>query len=337
MTHKDGKMVRSLIVGLLLLVPCASMASAQEWARKMFKEVSHDFGTVARGSKQIFEFELQNIYKEDIHISRVRASCGCTIPSIKKHDLKTWETGAIIAEYNTRSFLGKRGATVTVTIDKPFPAEVQLTVKGYIRSDVTFSPALVQFGDVESGHAAEQRITVNHSGRSSWKITDVRSGNPHLEVRLNEKARAGNRVTYDMFVKLKQGAPVGYLQDQLTIVTDDNQRQTVSVAVEGRVNSALSVSPATVFLGALNVGQVAEKKLVVRGKKPFKIVAVRCNDARFTFETSESAKMLHLLPMKFTADSATGKVSQTVVIETDQGATAECIITGDLTGAVAGN
>ena len=99
-------------------------------------------------AKQIFEFELQNIYKEDIHISRVRASCGCTIPSIKKHDLKTWETGAIIAEYNTRSFLGKRGATVTVTIDKPFPAEVQLTVKGYIRSDVTFSPALVQFGDV---------------------------------------------------------------------------------------------------------------------------------------------------------------------------------------------
>ena len=330
-------MVRSLVVALLLLAPCASAATAQEWARKMFKEVSHDFGTVARGSKQIFEFELQNIYKEDIHIASVRASCGCTIPSIKKKDLKTWDKGAIIAEYNTRSFLGKRGATVTVTIDKPFFAEVQLTVKGYIRSDVVFSPALVQFGEVDSGSDAEQRITVNYAGRSTWKINDVRSGNPHLEVSLDEKSRAGNRVVYEMVVKLKRGAPVGYLQDQLTIVTDDNQLQTVAVAVEGRINSALSVSPATVFLGTLNAGQVVEKKLVVRGKAPFKIAAVRCGDERFTFEKSNEAKMLHLVPMKFTADGATGKISQTIVIETDQGATAQCIITGDLTGAVAGS
>ena len=79
-----------------------------------------------------------------VHISGVRASCGCTTPSISKDTLKTWETGAIIAKFNTDSFLGKKSATLTVTIDKPFYAEVQLNVAGYIRSDIVFNPGAVR-------------------------------------------------------------------------------------------------------------------------------------------------------------------------------------------------
>ena len=50
--------------------------------------------------------------------------------------MKTYEKGAIVATFNTNSFHGQRGATLTVIIDKPFYAEVQLHVRGYIRSDV---------------------------------------------------------------------------------------------------------------------------------------------------------------------------------------------------------
>ena len=70
------------------------MASAQQWAYKMFGETtSHDFGTVARAAKSDYVFEMQNIYKETIHISGVRASCGCATPRIVKPTLETWEKG----------------------------------------------------------------------------------------------------------------------------------------------------------------------------------------------------------------------------------------------------
>ena len=89
-----------------------------------------------RGAKAEFEFVFKNEYEEDVHIASVRTSCGCTTPRITKQTLKSLESAAIVATYNTRSFYGAKSATITVVIDKPFAAEVQLTVSGYIRSDV---------------------------------------------------------------------------------------------------------------------------------------------------------------------------------------------------------
>ena len=66
--------------------------SAQEWATKMFSVTSHNFGTVAKGSKTEYRFVFRNIYKEDLHVVGVRTSCGCTSPEVTKRDLKTHET-----------------------------------------------------------------------------------------------------------------------------------------------------------------------------------------------------------------------------------------------------
>src|SRR5688500_18906127 len=133
-------MVRQLAIALSVLVLAASGASAKEWAYKMFKETRHDFGHVAHGSKGSFAFEITNPYEEDVHIADVRTSCGCTTPTITKNTLKTWEKGSVIATFNTRSYSGQRSATIKVIIDKPFYAEVQLTVTGYIHNDVDFEP-----------------------------------------------------------------------------------------------------------------------------------------------------------------------------------------------------
>ena len=82
--------------------------TAQEWARKMFSTTSHEFGTVARSSKQEFAFEFSNLYKEDVHVASVRSSCGCTTPRVTQASLKTHEKSQIVAVYNTNSFLGAR-------------------------------------------------------------------------------------------------------------------------------------------------------------------------------------------------------------------------------------
>ena len=121
------------IFSVFMVAPC----SGKEWARKMFGGVvEHDFGTVARGGKAEYDFVFENRYKEDVHIASVRSSCGCTTPIIVNDTLKSWEKGIIRAKFNSRTHIGKKKATITVVIDRPFPAEVQLTVAGYIRSDV---------------------------------------------------------------------------------------------------------------------------------------------------------------------------------------------------------
>lgn len=160
---------------MLALLASTQPSSAQEWAKKMFTTTSHNFGSVARGAKAEFSFEFENLYEEDLHVASVRSSCGCTTPTITKRDLKTFEKSQVVATYNTRSFLGQKGATITVVIDKPYYAEVQLSIEGYIRSDVVFDPGEVNFGEVEQFNASEKTLTVSYAGRTDWRITDVRS------------------------------------------------------------------------------------------------------------------------------------------------------------------
>jgi hypothetical protein len=301
----------------------------KEWARKMFESTNHDFGTVARGAKAEFDFVLQNKFKEDIHIAGVRTSCACTTPEIVSETLKTWEKGAIRAKFNTRTFLGSRSATITVVIDKPFPAEVQLSVKGYIRRDIVFEPGAIEFGSLEIGNAAEQTVQVKYAGRGDWRIEDIQGPN-YYEIKLVEHQREFGRVVYSMDVKLLPQAPSGYLMDQLVLVTNDQRLKRVPLAVNGRIRDNLTVSPSSLSLGVLRPGETATKQLVVRAKQPFHVVEVGCDDDEgFRFKTSSEAKKLHLIPVSFTASDVFGSIAKTIRIKTDlgDGVEASCLAT----------
>jgi hypothetical protein len=320
-------LVRAAAFGVVLLT--VGSVSAQEWARKMFKETQHNFGSVARGAKTEHHFQFKNIYLEDIHIAGIRASCGCTTPWVTKDTLKTYEVGEIVAHFNTDRFSGQRGATLTVTIDRPFSAEVQLRVDGYIRTDVVLDPGSVEFGSIDQGQAAKKRVTVNYAGRDNWKIVDVTSSNPFIKAKVAEKGRQRGQVAYQLMVSVAPDAPAGYLQDQLILVTNDRNYTQVPVAIEGRIVPELTVSPSLVALGRLQPGQKVRKQIVVQGKEPFRITRLECDNDRFQFDLNPSAddeaKKVHLVPILFEAGTQPAKITSTIRIETDLhgGATAE--------------
>lgn len=325
-------MIRNFVIAGLMLCAGASWVSAKEWAQKMFKVASHEFGHVARGSKTEFAFEITNVYEEDVHIADVRTTCSCTTPTITKSTLKTWEKGAIVAAFNTRSFQGQRSATITVVIDKPYYAEVQLTVNGYIHSDVDFQPGSVAFGDVDQGTVAAKEIAVNYLGGANWQIVDVRSANSSLEVELSDAMRTQSGIAYKMLVRLKASAPAGALGDTLTLVTNDPRMPTVPLSVEGRVVAPLQVSPSSLFVGVMEPGQTVTKQLVVRGKQPFRITGIHSTDDALAFKTNDQSKNVHLIPVTFTAPSAAGEINTTIEIETDlaTGGATSCPVRGTI-------
>ena len=314
-------MKRKAALAILVVFWSALPLAGQDWAKKMFDATEHDFGTVGRGAKAEFDFTFSNIYLEDVHVVSVRSSCGCTTPTVLNPSLKTYEQSAIRARFNTGSFLGNRGATLTVLLDKPFPAEIQLHVKGTIRSDVVFEPGSVQFGEVEQGTAWLQKIVVNHMGYGDWQITGVRSSNPYLSAEAVPTGRQAGQVSYELAVRLDARAPVGYLNDHLVLLTNDGQSVEMPLVVEGRVISGITVSPASLFMGVVQPGQEAIKSMVVKANKPFRILAITCDDKSFTFgkESDLSPKAVHVVPVTFLAGHNMGKVTKTIRIETDLG------------------
>jgi hypothetical protein len=311
-------MLRSMSIAIIALLVAPAVVPAKEWALKMFQASSHDFGHVARGAKAEFAFELQNIYEEDVHIADVRTSCGCTTPTITKPLLKTWEKGSIVATLNTRSFVGQRNSTLTVVIDKPFYAEVQLTIAGYIHSDVDFQPGVAALGDVEQGRGGEQSVTVTYRGPYNWQIADVRSANSHLEVELADPVRQPGVVSYRMTVRLKPDTPAGMLQDQLTLVTNDQRMPTVVLPVEGRVTPPLQVNPSPLMFGTLAPGQSVTKQLVLTGKQPFRVLSLGTDNEAVQVKTApEVTKKVHLIPITVTAPNQPGEFHYTLTIDTD--------------------
>jgi hypothetical protein len=76
------------------------------------------------------------------------------------------------------------------------------------------------------------------------------------------------------------------------------------------------------FLGRLKPGESVTKKLVVRGKQPFKITGIDCDDPCFNFDTSgetDEPKTRHLIPVTFTAGDKPGEITHEVAIRTDMG------------------
>jgi hypothetical protein len=320
----------SLLIAMGFLCLGAAPASAQNWAEKMFKDQSHDFRIVGRGTKSEYHFEFTNLYEEDVHVSAVRTSCGCTTPTVTKETVKTHETSAVVATFNTSTFIGQKSATLTVVFDRPTYAEVQLKVSGFIRTDITFDPPEVSFGELGSGETSEREVVITHTGNSNWEIVDVRSHCGNLTARLDPVQRTPGMVRYRMLVKLDDKMPEGDIRERLTLISNDQSFPTTEMAISGRIQPTVSVFPASVSLGTTSPEGSVEKKLVIRGKEPFEVADVLCADERFEFVVPIGRKKVHFVKMRFKGDGTDRSISQEVRIITDLEGdkSASCVVTG---------
>lgn len=302
-----------------------SSCFAEAWVTKMFGETKHDFGTVARGADTVYKFPAKNIYKQDVELLSVSSSCGCTSPVIDKKTLKTGETGYVTATFNTRTFTGVHGATLTVNVrwkdgDNWRHGETQLRVDGNIRGDIVFQPGAVKFESVDQGTPAEQKVEVTYAGRSDWKVADVRGASDAIEVELTQKQRYTGRVSYELLVRLKDTAAAGYFNEQLVLVTNDEEYPRIPIYVTGRVVAQLSVAPESLMLGDVIQGEKVSKKLLVRGKAPFKITSIKSDDdSAFQFTTDDKSSERHVIDVTFNANKNAGEVKIPIRILTDLG------------------
>lgn len=295
-------------------------AVGAHWSQTITKNTSHDFGAVAKASKQEHIFEFVNNLDTDLHMIGVRASCGCTIPTIMTPVVKPGATGKLKAKFDTMKFDGARGATLSVSIRKDSPyteyAELQFSVKGQIRRDVVLQPGSVDFTDVLAGKTAQRTLQVKYAGNPNWQIQQVKSSNPNVSVQLKETRRdqVARRVDYEMVVTINNGQDAGQFIDNLTIVTNDRTNQHITVDVAGRIQSVIETRD--IQLGVLNQNQKVEKSMIIRGARPFQIQNIVIDNPAIKILSHEGEKTLHIV--KYVLDTSKAqKINEQVKIVTN--------------------
>jgi hypothetical protein len=106
--------------------------------------------------------------------------------------------------------------------------------------------------------------------RSTWPMPAARLGDRRypqcqraFRGRVGRTSRNSGRVNYSMLVRLKPSAPVGYINDQLTIVTNDGGARTMTLPVEGQVRIAVECQSGFAVPGRPGAGPDGRKTVVV--------------------------------------------------------------------------
>ncbi|WP_299228651.1 DUF1573 domain-containing protein [uncultured Psychroserpens sp.] len=109
----------TLTLGFLITLFFSSLGYAQEQASNkdvgifLFEEEVIDYGTIHQNDNGTRTFKFKNRGRAPIVISKVKTSCGCTVPTYPKQAILPGESGTIEIKYATNK-IGKFSKSITV-------------------------------------------------------------------------------------------------------------------------------------------------------------------------------------------------------------------------------
>ena len=115
-----------LCIGLLSF----SINAQEKVAKIEFKTDVIDYGTIVKGANGLRIFEFTNTGDAPLIITKVKSSCGCTVPSWPEEPVMPGENGKIEVKYDTKRVMPIR-KTITVTSNASTPT-VALKIKGLV-------------------------------------------------------------------------------------------------------------------------------------------------------------------------------------------------------------
>ena len=244
-----------------------------------------DFKITAQGSVPEHLFILRNPLQETIHIGGVISSCDCVTVHFDtaKTRLATYEEIAIAARFRADRFTGQRNATITVVIDSPIRTEIQLHVRGEIRTDLRIVPDTVDFKNVGLEQGASQTLTVTYTGNNAqWRLVDALSENEFIQAEISgdsAQSRVGMRV-FHVNVSIAPSAPNGSINTHLVLISNDaSHRREIPIPIRATVGTVLRVSPSALSLGILQPGEPSlVRAAVLSGTQPFRITKIESDN-----------------------------------------------------------
>lgn len=96
-----------------------------------FVSKEHDFGIIKPGTKVNYTFKFENTGENDLIISEVKGTCGCTVPEYSKQPIKPGQDGKIKVSFDSAGKSGKVSKGVIIKANTPNGVE-QLTITATI-------------------------------------------------------------------------------------------------------------------------------------------------------------------------------------------------------------
>jgi hypothetical protein len=236
-------------------------ASEAKAPRLTLSEPVKDYGTVPKGEKLNWAFEVKNTGDSDLQILAAKPGCGCTVADFDKV-IKPGQTGKVTAHVDTTNFSGPIAKAITLETNDPNTPTSQLTIHAIVKPYVEAYPAgFVRFNMLQ-GDAETQSVTIYSEEEEPFEITKievpgewVKADFHKIEKQEDLAVGVGRPGQTQYKVDITAGGPdakLGPLADKIRIVTNSKHQPEYFVSLSGVVRPAFRVDPTNI-----NFGEVA--------------------------------------------------------------------------------
>src|SRR5262245_28949929 len=168
--------MRNVVLVLFVLILGTTTASGQErwhWEQFFKNGLTHDFGTVPRGTQLYHRFKIKNIYAVALEVN-ARVGCHCVTVTPPSQVLQPRQDGYLDITMDTSRVSGYKSVNIYITVGPEYVSSTTLQVSANSRTDVVVNPGQINFGVVPHGQATTpQTIDVEYAGVRDWRVSEV--------------------------------------------------------------------------------------------------------------------------------------------------------------------
>lgn len=246
-------------------------AAAAKGPRLTLTEPIKDFGTVPKGQKLDWSFEVKNTGTSDLEILAAKPTCGCTVADFDKV-IKPGATGKVAAHVDTTNFAGPISKAVTLETNDANAPTAQVTITAIVKPYVEAYPAGYVRYNMLQGDTEKQTITLYSEDEEPFEIVKVDSPQDWIKVDVRKAEGAdivdkiGRKGQAQYKVDVTVGGPeakLGPLAEKIRIQTNSKHQPEYWLSVSGVVRPTYRVEPTGVNFGEIAPNDTAATRTII--------------------------------------------------------------------------
>lgn len=257
-------------IALALTAGFAGAQEAVKGPKLTIVEPVKDFGTVAKGEKLDWAFEIRNTGTSDLEIISAKPTCGCTVADFDKV-IKPGQSGKVHANVDTTGFAGPIAKAVTLQTNDPSVPTAQVTISAIVKPYVEASKGFVRYNLLQ-GETAKESIILYTEETEPFEIVKVTTPQEWIKVDYKKAEAAdmletlGRRGQAQYKIDVTVGgdqARIGPIAEKIHILTNSKHQPDYWVSVSGVVRPTFRVEPGSINFGEVSADEAAATRTVL--------------------------------------------------------------------------
>jgi hypothetical protein len=225
-------------------------------------EPTFDFGDRSVGEMVDAFFDLENQGDADLEIGEINLSCGCTKAEVALRTLPPGQKTRLTAKLDTsKKGHGEHRFSIRVHSNDPERPIYTLTLSGSIAHAFQV-PSDLALGEIRVGEGKTATLRIQRLKDSNAEVRSVVASVPFITAAIARGPGADDGV-YEIEVRVSGDAPIGLIDEVVSLRTSDPNQQQFNVRLSGKVLAEVETSISRIFFGSVSAKDQPSRDILV--------------------------------------------------------------------------